>query len=206
MNSAQQFSAGTVIGDRYRIIKPIGQGGMASVFLAEDLTNGEGVALKVMRDELTNDPEFVRRFATEARAAASLDHPNIVKVLDYGQDGDVRYIVQEYVQGETLKDMIRREGALDFRLATPLMIQIGLALEHAHQREVIHRDMKPQNILITDDMVAKVTDFGIARASSMNTITLTGGVVMGSVHYFSPEQARGGEVTTRSDLYSHYIL
>ena len=206
MNSAQQFSAGTVIGDRYRIIKPIGQGGMASVFLAEDLTNGEGVALKVMRDELTNDPEFVRRFATEARAAASLDHPNIVKVLDYGQDGDVRYIVQEYVQGETLKDMIRREGALDFRLATPLMIQIGLALEHAHQREVIHRDMKPQNILITDDMVAKVTDFGIARASSMNTITLTGGVVMGSVHYFSPEQARGGEVTTRSDLYSLGII
>ena len=206
MNSAQQFTAGTVIGDRYRIIKPIGQGGMASVFLAEDLTYGEGVALKVMRDELTNDPEFVRRFATEARAAASLDHPNIVKVLDYGQDGDVRYIVQEYVQGETLKDMIRREGALDFRLATPLMIQIGLALEHAHQREVIHRDMKPQNILITDDMVAKVTDFGIARASSMNTITLTGGVVMGSVHYFSPEQARGGEVTTRSDLYSLGII
>lgn len=206
MNSVQQFSADTVIGDRYRIIKPIGQGGMASVFLAEDMTNGEGVALKVMRDELTNDPEFVRRFATEARAAASLNHPNIVKVLDYGQDGDVRYIVQEYVEGETLKDMIRREGALDFRLATPLMIQIGLALEHAHQREVIHRDMKPQNILITEDMVAKVTDFGIARASSMNTITLTGGVVMGSVHYFSPEQARGGEVTTRSDLYSLGII
>lgn len=206
MNSAQQFTADTIIGDRYRIIKPIGQGGMASVFLAEDMTNGEGVALKVMRDELTNDPEFVRRFATEARAAASLDHPNIVKVLDYGQDGEVRYIVQEYVQGETLKDMIRREGALDYRLATPLMIQIGLALEHAHQREVIHRDMKPQNILITEDMVAKVTDFGIARASSMNTITLTGGVVMGSVHYFSPEQARGGEVTTRSDLYSLGII
>lgn len=110
MNSAQQFTADTIIGDRYRIIKPIGQGGMASVFLAEDMTNGEGVALKVMRDELTNDPEFVRRFATEARAAASLDHPNIVKVLDYGQDGEVRYIVQEYVQGETLKDMIRRDG------------------------------------------------------------------------------------------------
>lgn len=206
MNSAQQFPADTIIDDRYRIIRPIGQGGMASVFLAEDLTNGEAVALKVMRDELTNDPEFVRRFATEARAAASLDHPNIVKVLDYGQDGDVRYIVQEYVEGETLKDMIRREGGLDFRLATPLMIQIGLALEHAHQREVIHRDMKPQNILITEDMVAKVTDFGIARASSMNTITLTGGVVMGSVHYFSPEQARGGEVTTRSDLYSLGII
>lgn len=206
MNQGQQFTAGTVIGERYRILRPIGQGGMATVYLAEDLTSGEHVALKVMHDDLTHDPEFIRRFATEARAAASLDHPNIVRVLDYGQDGDVRYIVQEYIEGITLKEMIRKMGAIDYRLATPLMIQIGLALEHAHQREVIHRDMKPQNILITPDMVAKVTDFGIARASNMNTITLTGGVVMGSVHYFSPEQARGGQVTTRSDLYSLGVI
>ncbi|HNZ64156.1 MAG TPA: protein kinase, partial [Bacillota bacterium] len=118
----------------------------------------------------------------------------------------VRYIVQEYVEGNTLKEIIRRHGPIDYRLAAPLLIQIGLALEHAHKREVIHRDIKPQNIMITSDMVAKVTDFGIARASSTNTITLTGGVVMGSVHYFSPEQARGGQVTARSDLYSLGIM
>ena len=137
-----------------------------------------------MRDELSDDPEFIRRFATEARAAASLDHPNIVAVLDYGQDGQIRYIVQEYVKGKTLKELIQEQGALDYRLAVPLMIQIGLALEHAHKRGVIHRDIKPQNVMITSDMVAKVTDFGIARTTNANTITLTGGIAFWSVHYF----------------------
>ena len=206
MISSQSFAQGTVIAGRYQVIRTLGQGGMATVYLAQDSTSGQEVAVKVMHDDLANDPEFVRRFATEARAAASLDHPNIVRVLDYGSYEGVRYIVQEYVEGTTLKDIIRRNGPIDYRLATPLLIQIGLALEHAHRREVIHRDIKPQNIMITKDMVAKVTDFGIARASSTNTITLTGGVVMGSVHYFSPEQARGGQVTARSDLYSLGIV
>jgi serine/threonine protein kinase/beta-lactam-binding protein with PASTA domain len=206
MIPSQSFGRGTVIADRYRVIRTLGQGGMATVYLADDRNTGQQVAVKVMHDELANDPEFVRRLATEARAAASLDHPNIVRVLDYGSYDGVRYIVQEYVEGTTLKDIIRRKGPIDYRLATPLLIQIGLALEHAHRREVIHRDIKPQNIMITRDMVAKVTDFGIARASSTNTITLTGGVVMGSVHYFSPEQARGGQVTSRSDLYSLGIM
>ncbi len=206
MISSQSFAQGTVIADRYRVVRTLGQGGMATVYLADDRNTGQQVAVKVMHDDLANDPEFVRRFATEARAAASLDHPNIVRVLDYGSYDGVRYIVQEYVEGTTLKDIIRRKGPIDYRLATPLLIQIGLALEHAHRREVIHRDIKPQNIMITKDMVAKVTDFGIARASSTNTITLTGGVVMGSVHYFSPEQARGGQVTSRSDLYSLGIM
>ncbi len=206
MISSQSFAAGTVIAQRYRVVRMLGQGGMATVYLADDRNTGQQVALKVMHDDLADDPEFVRRFATEARAAASLDHPNIVSVLDYGSYEGIRYIVQEYVEGTTLKDIIRRNGPIDYKLATPLLIQIGLALEHAHRREVIHRDIKPQNIMITRDMVAKVTDFGIARASSTNTITLTGGVVMGSVHYFSPEQARGGQVTARSDLYSLGIV
>lgn len=202
----QPFSSGVIVADRYRIIKELGQGGMASVYLAIDLVTNVEVALKVMHGDLADDPEFVRRFATEARAAASLNHPNIVRVLDYGSRDGIRYIAQEYVEGITLKELIQKYGALDYHLATPLVIQIALALEHAHEHEVIHRDIKPQNILITPDMSAKVTDFGIARASSTNTITLTGGIVMGSVHYFSPEQARGGKVTARSDLYSLGIV
>lgn len=202
----QQLAPGTVLAGRYVIRETLGLGGMACVYLAEDLETRMYVALKVMRDEISDDPEFIRRFATEARAAASLDHPNIVRVLDYGQDRSIRYIVQEYVHGLTLKELIQRQGSLDWQLAVPLLIQISLALEHAHRRGIIHRDLKPQNILVTEDMVAKVTDFGIARASNANTITLTGGVAFGSVHYFSPEQARGGDVTARSDLYSLGIM
>lgn len=206
MENQQQLKIGTIIGGRYRIEQAVGQGGMAYVYLAGDLSAKRSVALKVMRDELSGDPEFIRRFATEARAAASLDHPNIVRVLDYGQDGDVRYIIQEYVQGVNLKELIRRNHGLRWDLAVPLMIQIALGLEHAHKRGIIHRDMKPQNVLVTPQMEAKVTDFGIARASIANTITLTGGVAFGSVHYFSPEQARGSKVTERSDLYSLGII
>lgn len=193
---------GFILDGRYRINEALGQGGMAYVYLAEDLKNGSAVALKMMRDELSDDSEFIRRFATEARAAASLDHPNIVQVLDYGQDEEIRYIVQEYVPGTTLKELIVDNHGLSWDVAVPLMIQIALGLEHAHTRGIIHRDMKPQNVLITEDMTAKVTDFGIARASIANTITLTGGMAFGSVHYFSPEQARGGEVSEVSDLYS----
>ncbi len=203
MKSAQaKIPPNFVLDGRYEMLEALGQGGMAHVYLAYDRDRGNNVAVKLMRDELSDDPEFIRRFATEARAAASLDHPNIVKVLDYGQDGDIRYIVQEYVEGTNLKELIKEYGALSWDLAVPLMIQIGMGLEHAHRRGIIHRDMKPQNVLITPQMTAKVTDFGIARASIANTITLTGGAAFGSVHYFSPEQARGGAVTERSDLYS----
>lgn len=202
----QKLRAGTVIGERYIIEKPLGQGGMAQVYLAMDQKEKAYVAVKVMNDDLAEDPEFIKRFDTEARAASSLDHPNIVKIIDYGQDGELRYIVQEYVEGMTLIDLIRKEGPLDWKAAVPLFIQIGLALEHAHRRGVIHRDIKPHNILITRDMIAKVTDFGIARAVNANTITLTSGVTFGSVHYFSPEQARGSMVSEKSDIYSLGIL
>jgi len=207
MNSNRhQVPAGTVIGGRYNIIRPLGQGGMAYVYLADDQLAGGQVAIKIMKEELTHDPEFVKRFDTEAKAASSLDHPNIVKVLGFGQDDDLRYIVQEYVEGSTLKDLIQTRGALNWQMAVPLAIQIGLALEHAHRRGVVHRDIKPHNILITPDMIAKVTDFGIARAVNTNTITLTSGVTFGSVHYFSPEQARGSLVGEKSDIYSLGIM
>ncbi|MBP1757304.1 MAG: kinase domain protein [Firmicutes bacterium] len=207
MNKAnRKLSAGDWISGRFSIVRPIGQGGMAYVYLAIDQTTNQQVAIKVMKDDLSNDQEFIKRFDTEAKAASSLDHPNIIKVLGYGQDGDLRYIVQEYVEGMTLKDLIREYGALDYQVAVPLAIQIGLALEHAHHRGVVHRDIKPQNILITRDRIAKVTDFGIARASNANTITLTSGVAYGSVHYFSPEQARGSLVGEQSDIYSLGIL
>lgn len=197
---------GSIIGGRYKIIRTLGQGGMAHVYLAYDLETKSECAVKLMREDIMDDPEFVQRFATEARAAASLEHPNIVRVTDYGQDGELRYIVQEYVEGTTLKELIYQEGCLNWQLAVPLLIQISLGLKHAHKRGIIHRDMKPQNVLVTPNMVAKVTDFGIARAQSVNTITLTGGLAFGSVHYFSPEQARGEPVTIRSDLYSLGIM
>ena len=202
----QQVPEGTLIGDRYSIVRAIGQGGMAHVYLATDQQTGGPVAIKIMKDDLSRDREFIKKFDTEARAASSLDHPNIVRVLGYGQDGDLRYIVQEYVEGSTLKDLIKQRGMLDWKVSVPLAIQIGLALEHAHRRGVIHRDIKPHNILITRDMVAKVTDFGIARAINSNTITLTSGVTFGSVHYFSPEQARGSLVSEKSDIYSLGIM
>ena len=206
ISNRQQLTAGTIIGGRYSIVKPIGQGGMAYVYLATDQQTGGSVAVKVMKSDLIHDQEFIKRFDTEAKAASSLDHPNIVKVLGFGQDGDLRYIVQEFVEGATLKDLIQQRGALDWTQAVPLAIQIGLALEHAHKRGVVHRDIKPHNILITKDLVAKVTDFGIARAVNANTITLTSGMTFGSVHYFSPEQARGSIVSEKSDLYSLGIL
>ncbi len=202
-----QVPEGRILNDRYGLIRSIGQGGMAEVYLAEDHeNNNRQVAVKILRDDLSHDQEFVKRFATEARAASSLDHPNIVKVLDYGQDDQIRYIVQEYVEGQTLKELIETEGPLNWQIAVPLAIQIGLALEHAHRRGIVHRDIKPHNILITADRIAKVTDFGIARAANSSTITLTSGVTFGSVHYFSPEQARGSLVAEKSDIYSLGIM
>lgn len=196
------IESGTVLSERYRIRRLLGSGGMAHVYLAEDMRNGKAVAIKVLKRELNDDQEFVRRFETEARAASSLSHENIVKVLGVGEAQGYRYMVQEYVDGISLKDMIRHYGRLDWRIAVPMFIQIAMALANAHDGGIIHRDIKPHNIMITRDHKAMVTDFGIARATTSNTITQTGSSTLGSVHYFSPEQARGGQVSAKSDIYS----
>ncbi len=190
-----------IFANKYRIVKLIGSGGMANVYLGIDMNTGVNVAIKILKPEFSSDDEFIRRFDAEAKSVASLNHANIVKVYGVGHEGNFRYIVQEYIEGITVKDLINQNGHLDWRNAVPIVIQIGLALDYAHQNGIVHRDIKPQNILISRDRVAKITDFGIARAASSTTITMTG-VQMGSVHYFSPEQARGGNVGPQSDIYS----
>ncbi len=192
---------GMIFANKYRIVKLIGSGGMANVYLGIDMNTGANVAIKILKPEFSSDEEFIRRFDAEAKSVASLNHANIVKVYGVGHEGNFRYIVQEYIEGITVKDLINQNGHLDWRNAVPIVIQIGLALDYAHQNGIVHRDIKPQNILISRDRVAKITDFGIARAASSTTITMTG-VQMGSVHYFSPEQARGGNVGPQSDVYS----
>ena len=192
---------GMIFANKYRIVKLIGSGGMANVYLGIDMNTGVNVAIKILKPEFSSDDEFIRRFDAEAKSVASLNHANIVKVFGVGHEGNFRYIVQEYIEGITVKDLINQNGHLDWRNAVPIVIQIGLALDYAHQNGIVHRDIKPQNILISRDRVAKITDFGIARAASSTTITMTG-VQMGSVHYFSPEQARGGNVGPQSDVYS----
>lgn len=192
---------GMIFANKYRIVKLIGSGGMANVYLGIDMNTGLNVAIKILKPEFSSDEEFIRRFDSEAKAVASLDHSNIVKVFGVGHEGQFRYIVEEYVEGITVKDLINQNGHLDWRNAVPIVIQISLALDYAHQKGIVHRDIKPQNILISRDKVSKITDFGIARAASSTTITMTGGVI-GSVHYFSPEQARGSKVGPQSDIYS----
>ena len=192
---------GMIFANKYRIVKLIGSGGMANVYLGIYMNTGANVAIKILKPEFSSDDEFIRRFDAEAKSVASLNHANIVKVYGVGHEGNFRYIVQEYIEGITVKDLINQNGHLDWKNAVPIVIQIGLALDYAHQNGIVHRDIKPQNILISRDRVAKITDFGIARAASSTTITMTG-VQMGSVHYFSPEQARGGNVGPQSDIYS----
>ena len=196
----------TVISQRYRIDSLIGSGGMANVYKAFDLKTSKTVALKVLKDEHREDADFVRRFEREAQAVLSLSHDNIVKSYDVGEDGDVSYIVLEYVEGSTLKEIITREGALSPRVAVSVASQVLSALSHAHERGIIHRDVKPQNVIITPSGRAKLTDFGIARDVASTTRTFAGTNVIGSVHYLSPEQARGDEVTAESDLYSCGIM
>ncbi len=193
---------GMILGGRYRVIKLIGSGGMADVYLATDLSSGMNVAIKILKPEFANNVEFIKRFDTEAKAASSLSHANIVHVFGVGQEGSIRYMVQEYVEGITVKELVLQNGHLDWKVAVPIVIQVGMALDTAHQNGIVHRDIKPHNILITRDRIAKVTDFGIAHASTNHTITLTSGGALGSVHYFSPEQARGGVVSPSSDIYS----
>lgn len=193
---------GNLLSDRYEIIKKVGNGGMATVYKAKDTLLNRFVAVKILRDEFTTDQEFIKRFEVEAQAAASITHPNIVSVYDVGTKDNLHYIVMELVQGKTLKEIILEEGGpLPWKWSVNIAIQIASALEVAHKNNIIHRDIKPHNIIITEDGVAKVTDFGIAKAVSNSTITAFG-TTIGSVHYFSPEHARGGYTDAKSDLYS----
>ena len=193
---------GKLLGNRYEIIEKIGNGGMATVYKATDKVLKRNVAVKILRDEFTTDDEFIKRFEVEAQSAARLTHPNIVSIYDVGVDGNLYYIVMELIQGKTLKEIIVKEkGPLPWTWSINVSIQIASALEMAHRNNIIHRDIKPHNIIITEDGVAKVTDFGIAKAVSNSTITAFG-TTIGSVHYFSPEHARGGFTDAKSDLYS----
>lgn len=196
---------GKKLGGRYEIIGRIGGGGMAVVYKAVDSLLHRQVAIKVLNESLSNNSEFIRRFDREAQAAASLSHPNVVNVYDVGRDGYTHYIVMELVDGPTLKQHILDNGALPVEEAVQIAIQICDGLAHAHENQIVHRDIKPHNILIGSNGRVKVTDFGIARAATSSTITQTGSV-MGSVHYFSPEQARGGVVGEKSDIYSLGIV
>jgi beta-lactam-binding protein with PASTA domain/tRNA A-37 threonylcarbamoyl transferase component Bud32 len=196
---------GKVLNNRYKIIELIGRGGMAYVYKAQDLKLNRYVAVKILREEYTENEQFIKKFDRESQAAAGLSDPNIVSVYDVGVDGDVYFIVMEYVDGITLKQYLTQKGRLDYEEATNFIIDIAEALKCAHEHGIIHRDIKPQNIMLTSDLTPKVTDFGIARAITSATITMTN-QTMGSVHYISPEQARGGYVDARSDLYSLGIM
>ena len=192
---------GKIIGNRYEVLEKIGIGGMATVYKAKDNILKRNVAVKVLRDEFTTDEEFIKRFNTEAQAAASLTHPNIVSIYDVGHEDNLYFIVMELIQGKTLKQIITEDGVLPWKWSINIAIQIASALEIAHKNNIVHRDIKPHNIIITEDGVAKVTDFGIAKAVSNSTITAFG-TTIGSVHYFSPEHARGGYTDAKSDIYS----
>ena len=192
---------GRLLGNRYEILEQVGNGGMATVYKAKCHVLNRYVAVKILRDEFTTDEEFVKRFNSEAQSAASLTHPNIVSVYDVGSEGDIHYIVMELIKGKTLKEIINEDGALSWKWSVNVAIQIASALETAHKNNIIHRDIKPHNIIITEDGIAKVTDFGIAKAVSNSTITAFGSTI-GSVHYFSPEHAKGGFTDPKSDLYS----
>ena len=193
------LKTGTIIAERYEILGKIGTGGMADVYKAKDHKLNRFVAVKVLKPEFREDTTFIRKFKSEAQAAAVLTHPNIVNVFDVGDDNGVYYIVMELIEGITLKEYISKKGKLSVKEATSIAIQGSMGLEAAHSHGIVHRDVKPQNIIISMDGKVKVTDFGIARAASSNTISSN---VMGSVHYSSPEQVRGGYSDEKSDIYS----
>ncbi|AFS78685.1 serine/threonine-protein kinase Sps [Gottschalkia acidurici 9a] len=196
---------GRVLGNRYEIVEKVGSGGMASVYKAKCSLLNRFVAVKILKEEYINDEEFIEKFRREAQAAASLSHPNIVNVYDVGVEDDIYYIVMEYINGKTLKEIIVDKGKLDTKETIDIGMKVADAISHAHANKVIHRDIKPHNIMVTEDGRVKVTDFGIARAATSSTITSTNSV-MGSVHYFSPEQARGGYTDEKSDIYSLGIM
>lgn len=196
---------GQILNERYKLIRPIGDGGMAKVYLARDIILHRDVAIKILRMEYSNDQEFIERFRREAESTISLSHDNIVNIYDVGQEDDIYYIVMEYVEGMTLKQYIHQYGPASVEDAVNIMSQLTSALTHAHDNGIIHRDIKPQNILINHHGHVKVTDFGIAMALSSTSLTKTNNV-LGSVHYLSPEQARGGTATKKSDIYSLGIV
>ena len=196
---------GQKINDRYQIIRTIGEGGMANVYLAHDTILDRDVAVKILRGDLADDEKFVRRFQREAISASSLSHPNIVEMYDVGEDDGQYYIVMEYVEGKTLKSLVKRRGALTLPEVIDIMLQLTSAVACAHDSYIIHRDIKPQNVLIKEDGTVKITDFGIAMALNSNELTQTNSV-MGSVHYLPPEQANGSGATIKSDIYSLGIL
>lgn len=196
---------GRRLSGRYKVLEVIGGGGMANVYLARDIILEREVAIKILRLDFSNDEEFIKRFRREAHAATSLAHPNIVSIYDVGEEDDIYYIVMEYVAGKTLKQYIQLHAPLHPREVLNIMEQLTSAIAHAHHNRIVHRDIKPQNILIDHEGIVKVTDFGIAVALSSTTITQTNSV-LGSVHYLSPEQARGGMATGKSDIYSLGIV
>ena len=188
---------GVIIGDRYEVLEKIGTGGMSDVYRAKDEKLSRMVAVKILKQEFSENDNFVQKFRTEAQAAAGLMHPNIVNVYDVGDEKGIYYIVMELVDGITLKRYIEEKNRLTVKEAVSISIQVAMGLEAAHAGGIIHRDIKPQNIIISKDGKVKVTDFGIAKAATSNTITSN---VMGSVHYTSPEQARGGYSDAMSDI------
>ena len=197
------LTEGMFIADRYEILSKVGAGGMSDVYKAKDHILSRFVAIKVLKQEYSQDRTFVSKFRTEAQSAAGLEHPNIVNIYDVGSEDGMHFIVMEYVEGITLKTYIEKKGQLSFKESVSIAIQVARGIEAAHNKEIIHRDIKPQNIIISTEGKVKVTDFGIARAASSNTISSD---VMGSVHYASPEQARNGFVDGRSDIYSLGIV
>lgn len=196
---------GQKINNRYEIIKTIGEGGMANVYLAEDLILNRQVAIKVLRGDLEDNEKFIRRFQREAKSVSDLSHPNIVEVYDVGEEDNQHYIVMEYIEGKTLKQLIQKRGALTVAEVVDIMLQVTDGLNQAHEAYIIHRDIKPQNIMILDNGKIKITDFGIAMSMNATQLTQTNSV-MGSVHYLPPEQAEGQPSTTKSDIYSSGIL
>ena len=196
---------GKIIDGRYEIIEETGRGGMAIVYRAKCMVLNRYVAIKVLRPEFREDAEFIKRFKIEAQSAGGLTHPNIVSVYDVGHEDDLEYIVMEYVEGITLKQYLNTKGQLQWKEAVDYASQICSGLEHAHKKGIVHKDIKPENIMITKEGILKITDFGIAKALTPATVA-TGGLTMGSVHYFSPEQARGGFVDAKTDLYSLGVL
>lgn len=195
-----------ILAGRYELIEKIGDGGMAVVYKAKDRLLNRFVAIKILKPEFIKDPKFIDSFRRESQAAAGLSHPNIVSVFDVGKEGNIYYIVMEVLEGDTLSDIIRRDGPLDEMRAIDIAKQIAQALSSAHKKNIIHRDVKPHNILMSEDGTAKIADFGIAKAVNSGTIVNNTSTVMGSVHYLSPEQARGGYVDARSDIYSLGIV